>query len=153
VYSILNLLAEFGGMTKIVMMLFGFILYPISEHSFILKASKMMFLARVIDGNLLRKSIARKPQKNLDHLSEKELKEREYHRIIRLKFMDSASLFIHHRISFLKCIMWRENQRISKIYNDTQHILHKELNIIKIIRSIRDIKILMKNSLMTPELK
>jgi hypothetical protein len=31
--------------------------------------------------------------------------------------------------------------------------MEKELDIVKILKSLRDIKILMKNSLMTPEIK
>ena len=46
VYGSLDLLGDLGGVTEVVMLIFGFILYPISEHSFTLKAAKKMFKAR-----------------------------------------------------------------------------------------------------------
>ena len=34
--------------------MFGWMLYPISEHSFVLKTAKKLFLARTRDPNLLK---------------------------------------------------------------------------------------------------
>ena len=52
VYGSLDLLGDLGGVTEIIMLLFGFFLFPISEHSFILKAAKKMFMARTTDKGL-----------------------------------------------------------------------------------------------------
>jgi len=46
---LLDLLGDLGGVTEIVMLSFGFLMYPLSEHSFILKAAKKLFLARTND--------------------------------------------------------------------------------------------------------
>jgi hypothetical protein len=37
------------------MMLFGFFLFSISEHSYVLKAAKKFFMARTRDKNLFKK--------------------------------------------------------------------------------------------------
>ena len=49
VYSLLDLLGDLGGVTEVVMILFGFLLFAVSEHSFRLKASHQLYLARTKD--------------------------------------------------------------------------------------------------------
>ena len=36
IYSFFDLLGDLGGVTEVIMVSFGFMLFPISEHSFIL---------------------------------------------------------------------------------------------------------------------
>jgi hypothetical protein len=48
----LNLLGDLGGVTEVIMILFGFVLHSISEHSFTLKAAKKMFKARTAEKGL-----------------------------------------------------------------------------------------------------
>jgi len=55
VYGVLDLLGDFGGVTEVIMLCFGFFLYPIAEHSFILKATKRLYLARTSDTTLFKK--------------------------------------------------------------------------------------------------
>ncbi len=38
-----------------IMMIFGFVVYPISKHSFILKAAKKLYIARTKDASLFKK--------------------------------------------------------------------------------------------------
>jgi hypothetical protein len=45
-YTLLNMIGELGGITKVIMFVFGFFLYPISEHSFTLKALRKLYLAK-----------------------------------------------------------------------------------------------------------
>ena len=40
------MIGELGGITKVIMFVFGFFLYPISEHSFTLKALRKLYLAK-----------------------------------------------------------------------------------------------------------
>ena len=49
IFGWLDLLAKLGGITNVCMMLFGFFLFPISEHSYVLKAAKKLFIARTRD--------------------------------------------------------------------------------------------------------
>ena len=45
-YGLFDLLGDLGGVTEVIMLLFGYFLYPISEHSFIIKAANKLFFAR-----------------------------------------------------------------------------------------------------------
>ena len=46
IYSLFDLLGDLGGVTEVLLIMFGAILYPISEHSFVMDAMKRFFLAR-----------------------------------------------------------------------------------------------------------
>ena len=59
IYSLFDLLGDLGGVTEVVMLCFGFMLYPISEHSFYLKAIKKLFIARTKSNTLFRKKKAK----------------------------------------------------------------------------------------------
>ena len=52
VYNLVDLIGELGGVVEVFILIFGFFLYPISHHSFVMKATKMMFLARTSNLNL-----------------------------------------------------------------------------------------------------
>lgn len=47
-----DLLGDLGGVTEVIMIIFGFWIYPISEHSFYLKAFKKLFIAKTADENM-----------------------------------------------------------------------------------------------------
>ena len=46
IYSLFDLLGDLGGVTEVLLIVFGAILYPMSEHSFVMDAMKRFFLAR-----------------------------------------------------------------------------------------------------------
>ena len=46
IYNFFDLLGDLGGVSEIVFLVFSFFLLPISRHSFIVKATKKLFLAR-----------------------------------------------------------------------------------------------------------
>ena len=52
IYGLLDLMGDLGGVTEIVMLMFGFILSPIAEHKFNLQAAKRLFIAQSKDGEL-----------------------------------------------------------------------------------------------------
>ena len=56
VYNILGVLGDLGGIVEVIMIIFGFFLFPISEHSFYLKAARMLYFARTKDQTLFQKS-------------------------------------------------------------------------------------------------
>ena len=39
-------MGDLGGVTEVIMIFFGFLIYPISEHSFVIKAANKLFFAR-----------------------------------------------------------------------------------------------------------
>jgi len=51
VFGWFDLLGKLGGVTNVMMLLFGFMLFPISEHSYTLKVAKKLFIARTRDVN------------------------------------------------------------------------------------------------------
>jgi hypothetical protein len=82
---VFNLIAELGGITKVVMLLFGFFLGPLSHHSFILTAARKMYSAKVDDDQLLSNDHEgdKHWKKYLipnENISEKEFKEHKKHR-------------------------------------------------------------------------
>ena len=56
VYNFLDLLGDLGGVTEVIMIVFGFFIFPISEHSFIMKATQKFFLARTADKTIFKRS-------------------------------------------------------------------------------------------------
>ena len=62
VFGWFDLLGKLGGITHVMMIIFGVFLFPISEHSFVLKAAKKLWIARTKDPNLFKKD----PKQNLD---------------------------------------------------------------------------------------
>lgn len=55
VYCLIDLLGDLGGVTEVIMLMFGFFLYPISEHSYYTRATQRLYLARTQDGKLFDK--------------------------------------------------------------------------------------------------
>jgi len=54
IFGWFDLLGKLGGITNVMMLLFGFVLYSISEHSYVLKASKKLFIARTRNPNMFK---------------------------------------------------------------------------------------------------
>ena len=54
VYNLLDLFGELGGVIEIFIISFGVVLYPISKHSFILNATKILFKAKTTEKNLFK---------------------------------------------------------------------------------------------------
>jgi hypothetical protein len=48
----LDLLGDLGGVTEVIMILFGFFVFPFSEHQFTMAAAKKLFLARTTDDTI-----------------------------------------------------------------------------------------------------
>jgi len=61
IYGLMGFIGDIGGVTEIVMLMFGFFVLPFSEFSFNLKAMKKLFLVRSSD------------QKMFHHCSDHEL--------------------------------------------------------------------------------
>lgn len=53
-YDVFGLLGNLGGITQIFYLLFGIMLYPYSEHSFLIKAMKKLYYARTRDNEIFR---------------------------------------------------------------------------------------------------
>ena len=117
VYGILGLLGDLGGVTEVIMICFGFFLYPIAEHSFTLKATSKLFMARTADDNLFSKKVG----KYTDELKmpssakndENVMQEIRKHRKIGLKPIDNVLLYLAN--SFGVCFpsrFWSKQKRL-----------------------------------------
>lgn len=128
------MLGKLGGITNVMMLLFGFFLFSISEHSYILKASKKLFIARTRNPKLFKGD----PRQdiNVAALSEKAKEELELHRAIKLHYKDNICLYISNKMGclFPSCL-WSKKKQFTKLYNLTKNRLMMDLNIIKLIKN------------------
>lgn len=53
-YDLFGLLGDLGGITQIFYLIFGILLYPVSEHSFVVKALKKLYYARTRDNEIFK---------------------------------------------------------------------------------------------------
>jgi len=83
------------------MLIFGFFLFPISEHSFTLKAAKKMFMARTNNPNLLvyKPADDDKLKDAREYFSKRTAAEIEKHRKIRVRGKDSLCLYFARAFS------------------------------------------------------
>ena len=49
VYNVIDFIGDLGGVLEILVMIFGIVLYPLSEFQFNLKAINLLFMARTSD--------------------------------------------------------------------------------------------------------
>jgi hypothetical protein len=48
-YNALDFMGDLGGVTELIMVLFGYFLIPIAEHSFLVKTIRAAFMAKTRD--------------------------------------------------------------------------------------------------------
>lgn len=152
VFGWFDLLGRLGGITNVMMILFGIFVYPISEHSYILKAAKKLFIARSLDPNLFKED----PRQNIEAkgYNNKIQKELDTHRAIKLHTRDNFCLYLSHRMGcFFPSFCWKKKAKFQKLYSMTQDRMENQLNIIKMVRNVRNLKMISKFSLLTPKLK
>ena len=104
--------------------------------------------------NLTKKVLDDKDLEVEKGLTRKQAAEINKHHEIRIKMFDGIRLYIANSMGcFFPRFCWRNVNKFQQIYEETNDKIDGELNIVKIIRNLKDIKILMKYSLLTPELK
>ena len=82
----LDLLGDLGGVTEVMMIVFCFILLPISEHSFVVKSMKKLYIARTHEKNLFLPPKEKKPRKSKMKYGDNKFKnEEEYRKKLELK--------------------------------------------------------------------
>jgi hypothetical protein len=52
IYNFFDLMGDLGGVKEVIMICFAIFLLPVSEHSFILKATKKLYMANTTDAHL-----------------------------------------------------------------------------------------------------
>lgn len=137
VFGWFDLLGKLGGITNVMMLLFGFFLYPISEHSYVLKVAKKLFIARTRDTEFFKND----PKQNIEvtALSPKVQKELDIHHPIKLYPKDNFCLYLSNRLGMLfPSFCWPKRKQFQKLYKITKDRMEKQLNIIKLIKNVRN---------------
>ena len=122
-YNILDVLGDLGGIVEIIMIIFGFLLYPVSEHSFYLRASRMLFFARTKEEKIFEKNNNPDEEDKLekymdvsefaDGSNSKLVSEIKKHHIIRLSMCDNVKLFIANIINRFCCsCCWNKKKKL-----------------------------------------
>jgi len=96
IFGWFDLLGKLGGITNVMMLLFGFFLFGISEHSFTLKAAKKLFIARTRDEKLFLKDP--RNDVHVKALSHKAKGELDIHRAIKFSRRDSICLYFSNHM-------------------------------------------------------
>ena len=125
------------------MICFGFMLYPISEHSFYLKAIKKLFIAKTSDESLfIKRKIKSKHQKiDFESVKTQELQ----HKQINISLKSSVRLYLQNYLSsWFGFQLYTPKGKLQKLYEQGQDKLEGEMNIVKIIRNLKFLRILMK---------
>ena len=99
IFGWFDLLGKLGGVTNVMMILFGFMIYPYSEHSYVLKVAKKLFIARTHEENLFKMDESK--SLNTKGLSPKVQKELDLHRSIKLYKKDNICLFLSNQFGCL----------------------------------------------------
>lgn len=97
--------------------------------------------------------------RNLDNNTKKEINK---HHLIRISSYDKILLFIHHNLPFFikcakfkccSCLRWKNRDKMLKMYRDGIYKIEKDLNLVRLIKMLKRLNILMKNSLMTSKIE
>lgn len=134
VYNIFGVLGDLGGIVEVIMIIFGFFLFPISEHSFYLKAARLLYFARTKDQTMFKKGsnddedsddklekYMNPEQINKNASSMKLKNEYQKHHIIRLSMCDNIRLFIANLLNDFCCnCCWRKKEKFQRLYEQSQ---------------------------------
>ena len=67
--------------------------------------------------------------------------------------MDNLLLFLHNNIICVRLCPWKKSVKLRKLYNEGRSKILKDLNLVKLVRNLKRMKNLMKNSLMTKQIE
>lgn len=150
-------MGDLGGIIEIIMMVSQLALSGLSEHSFLLKAIEKLYMVKTAEKSLFTPS--RKQTKKLKKIQNPKhvsalppanQKDILMNKPIKFSLKQRASLYFR---SICSACCWRSkaNAKEWKIYNEGAEKIEKEMNIVRIIRSIRFSKVLFKRKLVSEE--
>ena len=155
IYGALDLLGELGGVYEMIILAFSIFLSSVSKHSFVLKAVKKMYLGRTGDQRLFKQKKKKWERGDGYDSPDRIKKEIDKHRKIRVRLVDSLKLFWANSRFGCCCSpkLWKNVHKFKKLYRVGENRIEKELNIVKIMKNIKDIKICLRNSIMDDRTK
>ena len=158
VYNLMDLIGDLGGVLEVITFMFGIFLVPISEFSFVIKALQKLYLARTTQTGLFKNDKMRKKKnktkfKTIKTLTPSKFKdtpletEVNMHYPIKLRLCTSLKLYIMSTLGclFCKCAKNKKDTQLLKLYEAGQERLANDLSVEKMIKSLRDMKILLKS--------
>lgn len=84
-------------------------------------------------------------------------KEIAKHRFIHLSTKDSLLFFLHYHLGFRLCPRvckkWSKGDKFQKLYDISKEKLQNNLNIFKFIRTLRLLKVVMRNTVFTKNIE
>lgn len=159
-YGWLDLLGDLGGVAELMMICLGIFVHPISQHSFLMQGIGKLYKAKTHRGKMFAKKPKHVQRSHLKYKGEivKESKmvhqEISSHRHIKVRLTDSIKLFV---ASIIPCKgwnkIWQDYQSFKRLLVRGKDRMKEEMDVVKLIRNIRHMKILLKHSLMTKQMK
>ena len=122
-----DLLGDLGGVTEIVMLIFGSFLFPVSEFSFVVEAMKRFFMAHTVEEDLFLvtddpdenklKNKHLNPENFPEDLTEERKAELALHRHINLSIIDQVALYFANLMGCLfPCPCWTKKVKLQRLY-------------------------------------
>ena len=74
IYTFMDMIGDLGGVQEILIMMFGLLLFPFSEYSFVLKFMSKMYLVKTSKLNIFQTVVGKPKKKNSNKLKYKTLK-------------------------------------------------------------------------------
>lgn len=149
----MEILAYFGGLIYILYRILCYVLRPISEYSFSLKAARHLFIARTTYQTLFlsQDEQEKEKQRQMRHMTEAEKNELYYHREIHVSNKRRCCLYIVYMMRcFLRTCCW---DCISEKYSQLLYLkqtakkrVTEDLDIVDIIKRNREVQVILENS-------
>ena len=127
-----------------------------SEHSFTLHAVSKFFTARTREKNFFDKQavMCHENDENFINQNEDLQNELKKHKRIVLTTSDFVKLYFARMLGcFFPSKIFQKREKLLKLYYIAEERINKEMNMVKLIKGLRNIKILMKNSMMSKDVR
>jgi hypothetical protein len=161
----LDLISDLGGVTELLISIVGCFVFPITKHSFIMRYLLLIFIGKTTDESFFKKA-KMKNKKNKNKLKSlkistpNELKgtqiaqEIKNHHPIKLSIWQHLKLFSIKFFYLNSCFSLSKNsKRLRTLYRVGADRIESDLSIERIVKNLRDIKIMLKNSVKDPSTK
>ena len=115
---------------------------------------KRLFLGNTADPNIF-KAMKKEKKKLAVSKDDKDAAKKEKNRTIKLSLYDNVMLYISNTLGCL-CFcdkVWPKKKKLQKMFEDGSEKLDSHLDVVKIVKSLKKLKILMENTMMTEDVK
>lgn len=150
-YGLFGFVSDLGGVSELLILVFGFFVFPYSEFSFNIKAMKKLFFVRTKnEDNFLNICEDHKDEEFDMKLPKESLKEINMHHKIKLKKKDACKLYFS-RICGRGFRRFYDADKLNSMYEQGEVKLNEHLDVIQIVDKVRQFEILLENTRMISE--